>query len=318
MPRTPVESNNTAVDTRIRHRSTPTLRAEPENVPKCPPISPEEVLAGVRDLPAMPNVVIKIMRMTSKGEATSTKELSGIIAQDPNFSARILKMANSAYYGLPRSVSTLSDAVLMLGNHSIRNIAMLAATKDTLRQKVDGYELRPGELWRHSLMCALASQLLAEQTFYHDKEVAFVGGLLHDVGKLVLGPYIHERLPSIRKRIDSEGCSFVEAERAVLGFDHAEIGGRIALHWNLPSVLVSAISLHHNPVQKECVSPLVALVYLGNLICFSITDSNAIGSFSSEINKQCMEVLHLKEKHLSTVILNLQEQMEKVPLLSVE
>ncbi len=317
MPKTSVESKNTAVETKTRYRSAPAPRAEAESAKKCLPISAEEVLAGVRDLPAMPNVVIKIMRMTGKGETSSPKELSSIIAQDPNFSARILKMANSAYYGLPRSVSTLSDAVLMLGNHSIRNIAMLAATKDTLRQKIEGYELRPGELWRHSLMCALASQLLAEQTFYHDKEVAFVGGLLHDVGKLVLGPYVHDRLPAIRETIAAQGCSFVEAERAVLGFDHAEIGGRIALHWNLPSALVSAISLHHNPVQKECVSPLVALVYLGNLICFSSADSSAVGG-SSETNKQCMEVLHLKEKHISSVILNLQEQMEKVPLLSVE
>ncbi len=195
---------------------------------------------------------------------------------------------------------------------------MLAASRDTLRQKVEGYELRPGELCNHSLMCARASQLLAEQSCREDREVAFVGGLLHDVGKLVLGPYLSERLPAIHACMAEEGCSFVEAKKAVVGFDHAEIGGRIALHWNLPSPLVNAISLHHNPVQKECVTPLAAMVYLGNLICRSLSDDQFAESLTGEVNCRVLEVLGLKGHQVSAIMQNLREQSDKISMLAVD
>lgn len=273
--------------------------------------SSDDILKSVRDLPAMPTVVVKIMRMTGQSAGNSSKEVAGVISQDPSFSARILKMANSAYYGLPRSVSTLSDAVLMLGNHSVRNMAMLAAASDSLNQRVEGYALRPGELWRRSLMRAWAAQALSEKTLYRDKEVAFVAGLLQDVGKIALGPHIGGRASAIRAAIQERGCSFVEAERAVLGFDHAEIGGKIALHWNLPSSLVNAIAFHHEPVQRGCVNPLVALVCLSDAICALAMEEEA-ESLASEAGEKCMEVLCVERRHIFEVARQLQEQQEAI------
>jgi len=166
-------------------------------------------------------------------------------------------------------------------------------------------------------MCATASQLLAEHSLYNDREVAFVGGLLHDVGKIVLGSYVAERLPIIQAYCLKYGSSFVEAERADMGFDHAEVGGRIAAQWNLPSPLVNAITYHHNPIQNGSINPFIALIYLGNRLCFS-TPSEVLDSLADEGNAQCMEALRLTPQHISNVLQQLGEQMDKVPLLTME
>ncbi len=276
-------------------------------------LTSDAILEQVRDLPALPTVVVKIMRLTSKGEGASPRQMAEVISQDPNFAARILKMANSCYYGLPRAVSTLSDAVMMLGSQSIRHLAMIAATQDTLRQRVPGYELNPGELWRHSVGTAWAVSELAKLANYAEQEEAFVAGLLHDVGKMVLGQYVQEKLPEIQAIMEAQESSFVEAERAVLGLDHAEIGGQMALHWNLPALLVQAIRWHHAPIQKGYVAPMTALVYLGNILCSAVGASATIGESLTEVHTACLHVLNLNERQVNTTMEQLAVYLESVP-----
>lgn len=276
-------------------------------------VNVEQLLSQLRDLPALPNVVVKIMRMTNKCESATPRKLSEVISHDPSFAARLMKMANSAYYGLPRSVSTISDAVMLLGNVTIRNMALVAATHDTMRHCVLGYELKPGELWRHSVGCAFAVNLLAEQAHYPDTEEAFVAGLLHDVGKMILGPYVAQNLPAIQAHIEKTGCTFVEAEREVLGCDHAEIGGRMALHWNLPALLSQAIRWHHFPSQNGYIAPMTALVYLGNIICVAAGASSQEKEVYTHISPACLHVLSLTEAHISNTIEQLSEYITTLP-----
>ncbi len=276
-------------------------------------VNVEQVLSEVRDLPALPTIVVKIMRMTGKNDSATPRSLAEVISHDPSFTARLMKMANSSYYGLPRSVSTISDAVMMLGNMTIRNMALVAATQDTMKHCVPGYELKPGEMWRHSVGCAFAVNLLAEQAHYQETEEAFVAGLLHDVGKLILGPYVAERLPAIQVHMEAEGCSFVEAEKAILGCDHAELGGHMALAWNLPALLAQAIRWHHSPAQNGYIAPMTALVYLGNIICVAAGASSQENELHKSIHPGCLHVLNLTEAHIVSTIEKLGEYVASLP-----
>jgi putative nucleotidyltransferase with HDIG domain len=258
------------------------------------------LLARVHDLPALPSVVLRVMQLANQSEY-STRELADVIARDPSFSARILKLANSAYYGLPRAVGTISEAVLMLGNHTLRNLALMAATHETMRGAVVGYELEPGQLWRHSLACGLGAEKLASFSSHTDREEAFVAGLLHDVGKMILGLYVGDRMPEIRAYIEENQCSFVEAERAILGFDHAEVGGRIARRWNLPLSLTQAIAWHHEPVQRGQVTPLTAIVHVANICALMAGIGLGADGLGTQVSVAAMQTLHIEATHMEQI-----------------
>ncbi|MCC5648057.1 HDOD domain-containing protein [Nostoc sp. CHAB 5824] len=226
----------------------------------------DDVLKQVKDLPALPHVILKVVKMAAQPEV-SAREIGQVIAQDPSFSVRLLKLANSSFYGLPQAVSTITDAVAMLGHQSVRNMALAAATQDVLSGSISGYDLEAGDLWRHSLACAYAAEMLAVHSGYPESEEAFVAGLLHDVGKVVIGMYVEGAVSRIQHHMTKHSCTFIEAERSVLGFDHAEVGGRIASHWNLPSNLVQAISWHHQPVRNGKLCPLAGITHIANGLC---------------------------------------------------
>lgn len=264
-------------------------------------ISIDEILEHVTDLPAMSNIALKVMQLTSQ-ESTTTKEISQAIVRDPNFAARVLKLSNSAYYGLPRAVSTISDSVSLLGNRTIRSLAIIASTQDALGTKVAGYDLDPGDLWRHSLACAMSAQMIAEFIHYPDTEEAFIAGLLHDVGKVIMGIYVKQAIEPIRNYMEQNESTFLEAENAILGFDHAEVGGRVAKQWNLPIDLCQSIAWHHEPVQNGNIHTLAAIVHAANAVCLSAGIGLGSDGLRTCIDSAVLERLHLTETVLENVL----------------
>jgi putative nucleotidyltransferase with HDIG domain len=278
----------------------------------------EEIVSQVRHLPALPQVVMKVMRMTGQADC-SAREIALVISNDQSFSARMLQLANSAYYGLPRNVGTISEAVVLLGMRTVRNMAIAAATHDTLTREVTGYDLERGDLWRHSLACGMAAQLLAEVTNYPGGEEAFVAGLLHDIGKVVLSVYVRDAMALIRERLETEDISFLEAERAVLGFDHAEIGGQIARKWNLPPPLVQAIACHHQPMQDGQVAPLTALVHVANVICLTAGIGMGADGLRASLSSAALKTLNLDERQIEKVLSRLVSRIAQAkPLFMLE
>ncbi len=282
------------------------------------PVTLDSVVSQVRHLPALPDVVLKVMRMTGQ-EDCSAREIARVISNDQSFAARMLQLANSAYYGLPRNVSTISEAVVLLGMRTVRNMAIAAATRDTLSRELVGYDLERGDLWRHSLACGMAAQLLAEVARYPDGEEAFVAGLLHDVGKVVLNLYVRDAVVQIQERMEAEELSFIEAEHAVLGFDHAEVGGRVALKWNLPAPLVQAIACHHQPFQEGQVAPLTALVHVANVVCLIAGIGLGADGLRTGLNSAAMKTLNLDERQIEKVLDRLVSRIAQAqPLFTLE
>ncbi|GIV16321.1 MAG: phosphohydrolase [Armatimonadota bacterium] len=234
----------------------------------------QQLVQTIRDLPALPEVVVRVMRMT-EDPRSDAQSIARVIATDQAMTARVLKLANSAFYGLPRRVSTLSEAVVILGFRTIKNLAIAASTFELLNREIAGYWLQRGELWRHSLACAIGAQLIARKVRLPVVEEAFVCGLLHDIGKVAINLFVREQFDQIMEHAQQERIPFVEAEQAVLGFNHAMAGGLIAEKWNLPPTLVSVIKYHHQPSAAPDNDPMIAVVHLADIL--SITMGIGIG-----------------------------------------
>ncbi len=226
----------------------------------------EQIIRDVQDLPALPQVVEQVIRVTEDPDST-VNELNDIICQDQVLTARILRLANSAYYGFPRRISTVVEAIVILGFNTIRNLALAASVYDLLNREVPGYQLGKGELWSHSIACAMAVRLLARQVRFPSPDQAFVAGLLHDIGKIVLSVYMQDAYLEIINAVKEKRIPFSEAEKDVLGFTHAEVGAKVAEKWNLPVPLVEAIAFHHEPTKTGENARLTALVHIADAVC---------------------------------------------------
>lgn len=234
----------------------------------------QQLVQTIRDLPALPEVVVRVMRL-AEDPRSDAQSIARVIATDQAMAARVLKLANSAFYGLPRRVSTLSEAVVILGFRTIKNLAIAASTFELLNREIAGYWLQRGELWRHSLACAIGAQLIAQRVRLPVVEEAFVAGLLHDIGKVAINLFVREQFDQIMECALRDRIPFVEAEQAVLGFNHAIAGSLIAEKWNLPPSLVSVIRYHHQPSQMSEPEALVSVVHLADIL--SITLGIGIG-----------------------------------------
>ncbi len=229
----------------------------------------QRILAKVDEIPPLPHVVIKALKALNDPKSSSS-DVAKIISQDEGLTAKILKLANSAYYGFPRSIGTLSEAITILGYKTIKSIIYAAAAHGHLSGELKGYALDRGELWKHSLGVAVVSREVAKMVKYKDAEQAFVAGLLHDIGKIVLNQFVRFGFTLIMKKVEVEKVPFHEAEKDILGFDHTDIGGKIAEKWNLPKELVDSISHHHSPEKAEVDLRLTSIVHVSDAICLML------------------------------------------------
>lgn len=234
--------------------------------------SPERLDAlvrQVRDLPALPDTVVRVMQLSGNPKA-GVADVARVLVSDQALAARVLKLANSAFYGANRRIATVSDAVVILGMRTTRNLVMASGCQELLESEVAGYGLPRGALLRHSLACASAAQALARRTKYRGTEEAFVAGLLHDIGKVVMNLYLRPQFIQVLLRAASGELSYAAAERAVFSFDHAEAGACLLERWNLPPALVSAVRSHHAPLDAPTDSPLPCLVHVADAICLTL------------------------------------------------
>jgi HD-like signal output (HDOD) protein len=221
-----------------------------------------KILRSLVELPPMPNIILKA-REIMEDPGSSLKDLAAVIEHDQAIVARVLALANSAYYGLSGMVSSIQHASILLGQKTLGELITIAASSQLLSKKLKGYQLNPGDLWKHSLAVALGSRIIAEKKNVEWVEDAFIAGLLHDAGKIILDSYIVERKKEFKKVFKSGQRKFIEAEKEILGFDHAEVMSRAARFWRYPENQSTAIRYHHYPLRSGN-SELAFVVHLAN------------------------------------------------------
>ena len=234
-----------------------------------PPLADTErlrkrILRSVSALPAMPQVAQQARKLLSD-EHASFATLARIIETDQAMATRVLKLANSSYYGVVGTVTSLQHAAVVLGMRTLNELLTLACTSNLLGAQLQGYGFATGELWVHSLSTAYCCRELCAAVEAGAVDDAFSAGLIHDCGKLILDSHILERQAVFVAAVENDGLIPVEAERQVLGFDHQQIGAEICDKWSFPPRLTKAIQFHHRPrLQRH--DPFVAIVHAGDHI----------------------------------------------------
>jgi putative nucleotidyltransferase with HDIG domain len=229
----------------------------------------DDIIAKTTDLPSLPIAVLRVAKESASPGAT-TARVAECLASDQALSARVLRLANSAYYGLPRQVKDLREAVMVLGMRCVRNLAIVASSYPWLSKSQNGYGLPPEVLWQHSVGVAVASQLVARNKAVHPDESAFTAGLLHDLGMTVMGVWLERGRADVVRLIQRDCVPLAEGEMSICGFDHTEVGARLAESWNLPPEIIEAIRYHHSPDDCDPRSELVDCVHVGDYLTYSL------------------------------------------------
>ena len=205
-----------------------------------------EVASAVAELPPMPASISEVIAACDDQDMT-VGQLSQVILRDQSLTANLLKLANSAFYGHARRVTTATEAVVLLGFSAIKSLAISSHTSRLLNGALPGYGLQQGELWRHSIAVAFTARRLAVEIKLAPVEEAFVAGLLHDIGKTILSGYMENAFDEVTRIAQERRMPFHEVETELLGFDHAELGAQVAAAWSFPPELEEAIRYHHSP-----------------------------------------------------------------------
>ncbi|MEW6279780.1 MAG: HDOD domain-containing protein [Candidatus Eremiobacterota bacterium] len=234
----------------------------------------------VRDLDAMPFVFQKLVEVLNR-PYPSPRELGNIVATDQSLSIRVLRMVNSAAYGMTSQVSSVPQAVGLLGINVVRSLTFCMASYQSFFSGTDPFR---NELWRHSLGCAVLSRRLAEALAIGPPEEVFVAGMLHDVGRAVLAKHLPRESRMVEARI-ARGVDPLEAELRVLGVAHPEVGAWACEAWRLPDWLSHCVRFHHDPLGAGDHVQVASLVHLADQLWLEAVNpaDPELGQFRSEV-----------------------------------
>jgi len=224
-----------------------------------------KILLKVESFPSMPKAGVKMLALL-KEPNVPVAEIEKVLRHDPGLTTNVLKLANSAFFGIPLKVGSVKHAFVLLGAKRFTELVLATCTCSAMDKAVDGYELPPGELWRHSIEVSISAEALMKYKKIAEPKDIFTPALLHDLGKLVLGRFVKEEFDGI-KSIVAMGVPYEIAENMALGTDHAEIGAQILGQWSFPRDVVNAVRFHHNPDDVHNANIQIDIVYLANLLC---------------------------------------------------
>lgn len=219
----------------------------------------------ITDLPTLPVVVGRITSQIAN-PSTNAADIGRLIEQDQALTGKVLRLVNSAYYGFPKQIKSIQHAVVILGFNKVKTIIITASVFGAFKnRKSMGLDLE--RFWQHSLGTAIAAKVAAEAIgMAHAAEDAFIGGLLHDIGKVVLDQYQPTIYGPIVKYANDKGILLLEAEKEVMGVTHATVGEWVMEKWRLPPTIVRMVADHHNPNKSSDRRELVASVHLGDIL----------------------------------------------------
>lgn len=257
---------------------------------------------ALRKIPPLPQVTARAMALI-QDPYSSRSELVHVLSLDQGMTGMFLQMVNSAYYWLPRRVTSLDEAIGYLGYESVQEVVLAVSTNKMLSRSVPAYMLEKGMLWQHSVAVAAGSDWIAQQRKITPRSEAYVAGLLHDVGKLALDLMVNQQ-PEWSETDESaeEEEAWTEVEQSLTGYDHAEVGAMIVRQWDLPDRVVEAVAYHHDPKQAEIDPRLTAAVHIANAAALMAGIGLGVEGLRYVFDGEACNLIEWQERDLETLI----------------
>ena len=259
----------------------------------------QKIAAAIRSFPGMPGTAVKLLGLIDN-PAMRVSQIEEILRHDPGLTANVLRLANSAYFGIPSKIGSIRQAVILLGLKRLIQMVIATCVSAILDKPVPGYDLPPGELWRHSIAVSVAAEALVKELKVEAAEEIFTAALLHDVGKLVLGEFVKDDFTKIEASV-SQGVGFETAETMALGTNHAEVGAQILTLWSLPSEIVNAVRWHHDPEAAGQASTMLDIVHVANFMSLMIGIGIGRDGLQHQPSVEVSKRLGLEPGHLEKV-----------------
>jgi len=267
-------------------------------------------LEAIKDLPTLPDVVAKVNRLVNS-EHASASDINAVIRRDLALSGKVLRLVNSSFYGFPRRINSITRAVVILGFRTVRNLTLSAFVFSTFRKGMQGFDARA--FWTHSIGVAVTSAAAAEELGFstRGREDAFIAGLLHGVGKVVLCEYAPEQMHEVLHRRDVEDMSLLEAEQAVLGYTHADLGGAVLENWNLPEAIVQVVRHYPDPTKAGQDLRPCALVHASEILTRAMLFGNPGEERMPLVSARAWDEIELNHKILGRIMDRALDEMHR-------
>lgn len=264
-------------------------------------ITLNELINLVDEFPVFSQSVNKILALAEDPQ-TEVKDIENEILKDQGFTTKVLKLANSAYFGVSRQIKTVSQATILLGFQAIKSMVLASSVGKVLVTELPGYALEREALWRQSQICAITARVIAKKVKYSKPDQLYTAGLLRDIGKVILDHYLNDQYHFIVDKVKEEQKSFLEVEEEVLGFHHPQVGAKIAEKWNLPDDLVEAIAYHHTP-EKATINPkMTAITHIADGLIMMMGLHLGVDGLAYNFSDEAMKLLNLDDAMLSDIM----------------
>jgi len=258
-------------------------------------------LREVKNLPTLPGIVNKLTRMASDPDTTS-EQMGKVISRDHILAAKLLRLVNSAFYGFPQKISSLSYAIILLGFNVIKSLIISASIFEIM----ESHDL---ELWEHSMGCALACNIIGKRLGIKEPEEISTAGLIHDIGKVAIKIELPQQYHQILALIDTKQIPMWKAEMEILGFDHAEAGGWLAKYWNLPARIIEPIACHHDPRKAKKEQLASSIIHAGDILIRSLGYGHSVDIWVPRLSQPAWQLLNLGRKDLDAILDEIEEKI---------
>lgn len=270
-------------------------------------MNPENIAKEIKkvgSLPTLPGVVAQLCAMVDSPD-TSASDIANLISKDQVLAARILKLVNSAFYGFPGRISSVSQAYVLLGFNVVKGLSVSVSVFDLMKGGLE-------DLWRHSLACSTVAGHVARALGEQDPEEIAVAALLHDIGKVAIWTKFPEEMEKVISQLQATNKSLIELEEEFLGITHVEVSGLLAEKWNLPENLREPITCHHQPWRSKKHTKRTYMVHLANIIAIGMGYSFSKDTYVHSMDKRLWDALELNDDLMDRIMENVVENIDEI------
>lgn len=268
----------------------------------------DDYINKVKHLPPAPRVLLQLLTLLNQPDIDSSRVVN-LITYDASLTVSVLAACNSAFFASASPTTDLQEAVARLGFRELFRLVAAVSGSRALTPAQKGYGIAEGELWRHSVTTAVAAQLIARD-LGDDENLVFTAALLHDIGKIVLSQALEQNYAKLLDEVFQQQHSMFEAEKKVLGVQHAEIGGHLLARWKFPANLVAAVWFHHQPAAAAPHQRLASHIYLGNMIAYFMGHGYGHAAFALRGRAEALDILKLSSDSLPGYMIRTHEAGE--------